>query len=1152
MSSDLSSADTGHNAPSTTKGPDPSSFDVEPSVTRVLATILLVLLIGGLALSWRQYRSDRRFLADEARTSVGAFAELTNRLIRGRQETLEAYADTNSVKSQDLLTMKVNFDRFVKRRGSGTLGWMDSTGYVRVSSDAPLDRPALDVSDRTYFRQAMATRLPAVSGGMAGRGSGRPVFVVAIPTFSGDDRQTVPDGVLFWASQLEDFSREVLRLIPDDKISVIDTGNHIVLATPERLMLETSPRFAVDYLREKGAGLLTNTTGVTGTKNRVVAFASVPSSGWMVVRDESRSRSLYPARKSLALTTGTLLLVAVSAVLLSLRTRQLLLGAASAVRREARGRERLRSLSENLTTAATSAEIAKVASHEGAAVVDALAAVVVGIQRIEPFTSAGPAADTLLGPAEGVDRSLVEATQRRISQEQSDKVAQADRQAEQRALHVRERTEDGRHIVSVPLSDSDRGLLGAMGFLWHESIAIDSTKIRNVETVAGLVANALERARLYESELLARRDADMLHQLTEALNRSEAPDEVTSTIENLAAGILGGTHGELVNATEDRSIELTADGSGHEYIPIPTESNPQLLLKMRPGVMDRRTSSPLTATVAIHRCAQALDRARQRELERAESDRAARLALLRSELTGTDSRRELGRAFGRSLSAIDCDGGLLAVRTGDTDALEVLHISGFSDHNDEARTNLLSSQSPIHTAVREGTPLFLDSVDALREHADSSAADFFGDFHGSWSVLPLVFGMDVIGVALFAFNEARRFDSFAVETLMDYADICATSLAKTKRIESEHEIAVTLQSSLLPLVPYEIGGVRLEGRYLPAAEHISVGGDWFDAVDLGDDTFLLIVGDIVGHGLRSAAAMGKLSISCRSLARLFPNPSDLLEQLDLVALEAPDTRFASMAAVHVNPRTQTITWSLAGHPPPVLIQEGLPPKLLEGGRGPVLGGLLRARTSVSLVLSGRSRLLLYTDGLVERRDSHPEDRITQLCELLAEDRGRDDELPDRIVSEMLANGQFDDVAVLYAVTSPVNTFNLSVPPVYSALQGAREDLRSWLTTLIPEHPLADDVVLAINEALTNSIEHGDNGTSPVHLRASVAENTLTVTIRDSGRWQPRLVPRSDFNRGRGLAIMRSVADRVEIEESTHGTLVTLSIDLKGKPWPVMN
>ena len=240
--------------------PGPGAFAVEPSVTRALATILLVLLVGGLALSWRQYRSDRRFITDEARNSVGAFAELTDRLIKGRQETLLAFADTSAVKNNDLATMKANFDRFIERTGNGAIGWVNENGLVEASSDFPLNQQIVDVRDRPYFRDAVSSRAPAVSGGIIARVSGRPIFMIAIPTFSNEDR-SAPNGVLFWGSQLEDFNRELLLLVPDDKISVIDRDNQIILGRANPLMTKPSERFAMSYVRTTGMGLLRGRDG---------------------------------------------------------------------------------------------------------------------------------------------------------------------------------------------------------------------------------------------------------------------------------------------------------------------------------------------------------------------------------------------------------------------------------------------------------------------------------------------------------------------------------------------------------------------------------------------------------------------------------------------------------------------------------------------------------------------------------------------------------------------------------------------------------------------------------------------------------------------------------------------------------------------------
>jgi len=205
----------------------------------------------------------------------------------------------------------------------------------------------------------------------------------------------------------------------------------------------------------------------------------------------------------------------------------------------------------------------------------------------------------------------------------------------------------------------------------------------------------------------------------------------------------------------------------------------------------------------------------------------------------------------------------------------------------------------------------------------------------------------------------------------------------------------------------------IAARYVAAVDNLSVGGDWYDLVELGDHRRALIVGDCVGHGLAAATAMGQLRSASRSMLIEGRDPASVLEGLDLFAASVEGAYCATVVCALIDRRSGEITYSRAGHPPPLLAgPEG--PRWLDDGLGVPLAvqpGIERRNATASM---GREDVfVLYSDGLVERRDEPLDIGLERLAATI--ERGESEsvaELADRLLREMLSDDSSDDVVVV--------------------------------------------------------------------------------------------------------------------------------------------
>lgn len=267
-------------------------------------------------------------------------------------------------------------------------------------------------------------------------------------------------------------------------------------------------------------------------------------------------------------------------------------------------------------------------------------------------------------------------------------------------------------------------------------------------------------------------------------------------------------------------------------------------------------------------------------------------------------------------------------------------------------------------------------------------------------------------------RERRPFDGDERLYAQDVADRSAMSIDNERLYEQEQETALVLQRSMLAGEQPSTDGIELAVSYRPTPGELELaGGDWYDAVARPDGRLVLVVGDVVGHGLPAATAMGQLRSAGRALALTVQDPGDLLVHLDAFAERTPGAASATVVCVVADPASGELRYACAGHPPPLTLWPGERPRFLGDGRSvPLATFPAPARASARATLPAGALLLLYSDGLVERRGETLDDGLARLSDAIAGLGAVEPAmLAEQIAPIVLGDvRQRDDIAVLVA------------------------------------------------------------------------------------------------------------------------------------------
>ncbi|MFE3903570.1 SpoIIE family protein phosphatase [Streptomyces sp. NPDC059153] len=516
------------------------------------------------------------------------------------------------------------------------------------------------------------------------------------------------------------------------------------------------------------------------------------------------------------------------------------------------------------------------------------------------------------------------------------------------------------------------------------------------------------------------------------------------------------------------------------------------------------------------------------------------------------------------LASVDLYQGLLTgddAPPGSWDSLRQESVGGSAELRRVALASAVSDALPATSAPdTAGTPA-LGAVHRFSYNSPCAIAlrtgqveDVPGDGRGfvqSTLAVPMVAHDTVVGLVQFSrtkgsepFGERDR--ALATE-LAARAAVCIDNARLYRR---EHERALILQRSLLPPGDPVAAGLDIACRYLPGNTATEVGGDWFDVIELPGHRTALVVGDVMGRGLRAAVAMGELRTAVRTLALLDLEPAEVLSALDEVARglgtpgggtsssdgfgggtqwpsrAAHKSREADLSEVYLatcvyavyDPVTRRCTFANAGHLPPAVVEPGEPAMLLDVPPGMPLGVGGEPFEEVEVELKEGALLALYTDGLVESRDHPLDEGLDALRGALIEPERPLEDVCDHVLTTLDTRHGEDDIALLMArirglSADAVGDWRLPREPrsVGRARELARGQLLAW-----DLGELVDTTELLVSELVTNALRYGEG---EIRLRL-LRDRTLVCEVWDAGLVQPRRRRARDTDEGgRGLQLV---------------------------------
>ncbi|GGW85893.1 hypothetical protein GCM10010297_03400 [Streptomyces malachitofuscus] len=513
---------------------------------------------------------------------------------------------------------------------------------------------------------------------------------------------------------------------------------------------------------------------------------------------------------------------------------------------------------------------------------------------------------------------------------------------------------------------------------------------------------------------------------------------------------------------------------------------------------------------------------------------------------------------------------------------------GLADGSAEVRRVAFASAVSDAPFSGTGEPVKLGAVhhyafnspcaDALRTARPQTVPGEDGGLVQSTLAVPMVAHDTVVGLAQFARTKGSEpFGDRDRDLAVELAARAAVCIDNARLYRREHERALILQRSLLPPGDPEASGLDIACRYLPGnaatGRPSEVGGDWFDVIELPGHRTALVVGDVMGRGLRAAVAMGELRTAVRTLAQLDLEPAEVLSQLDEIArgLGAPGgpsqafaggvqqatraarrPREADLSEVYLatcvyavyDSVTRRCTFANAGHLPPVLVEPGEPALMLDVPPGMPLGVGGEPFEEVEVELPEGALLALYTDGLVESRDHPLDEGLQAFVGTLTDPSAPLEDVCDHVLNTLDTHHGEDDIALLMArvqglPADSVGDWTLPREPrsVGRAREYARAQLMGW-----DMEPLVDTTELLVSELVTNALRYGEG---EIRLRL-LLDRTLVCEVWDAGLVQPRRRRARDTDEGgRGLQLVGLLSAAWGSRRTPRGKTVWFELPLPG-------
>ncbi|MFL0024618.1 SpoIIE family protein phosphatase [Streptomyces sp. NBUL23] len=511
----------------------------------------------------------------------------------------------------------------------------------------------------------------------------------------------------------------------------------------------------------------------------------------------------------------------------------------------------------------------------------------------------------------------------------------------------------------------------------------------------------------------------------------------------------------------------------------------------------------------------------------------------------------------------------LAVFGSAGERLTIIGHHGHSSEDEEPFTDMpLETDYPAAEVVRTGRAIYLPSPEEYRRRYPATWPLARRFKRQSWAFLPLVSSGRTMGAWMAGFRHPVAFSPDERAVLSTVARMLAQALARAGVAETERELSLGLQRSMMPTLGPQIPGMTVAARYVPTGGGLQVGGDWYDMIPLPNGRIALVIGDVQGHDVRAAGLMGQLRIALRAYASEGHRPDAVLSRASrfLSGLtdayesvegdEEPATpRFATCLYAEVDPEAGTLDIARAGHPDPVVVSTDGTAVIRQTAGGLPLGIETDSDyPTTRVVLEPGETIMLCTDGLIETGGHDMAtgwDRLRPVLEEPVEDL---EQLADALVQAVhgptshyttgpLADRREDDIAVL--VLRRETTSARETPPRRSVLtiaqaeperisvgrQLVRELLHDWSD---PEQ--VDSAVLMVSEMATNVLVHTDGDALMVaEISGEQGERRLRVEVADASDELPhRRRPGEMASSGRGLVLMEMLADAWGVDPRGEG------------------
>ncbi len=420
-------------------------------------------------------------------------------------------------------------------------------------------------------------------------------------------------------------------------------------------------------------------------------------------------------------------------------------------------------------------------------------------------------------------------------------------------------------------------------------------------------------------------------------------------------------------------------------------------------------------------------------------------------------------------------------------------------------------------------------------------------------IVPLVARGAVLGLAVFVRDASRRpfspGEGVLGEELAARAALC---IDNARLYSHERQTALMLQRALLPDDSGYHAGIDIAHRYLPASDLTGVGGDWYDVIGLGGGRVALVVGDVMGHGVRAAAVMGQLRTATRTLAALDLQPAEVLhhldELMDHLGGSTATTQFATCIVAVYDPTEQTVRIARAGHIPPLAVWPDGRTEQLEIPAGVPLGVGGHSFESRELPLPDGSLLILCTDGLVESRapGRDIDDGLRDLADGVKDPTMALEAIADGLISGLRGDRTLDDAALLVARVRGIpssSTAEWTVAPEPPAVARTRRTVRATLGDWGLSR-LEETAELLTSELVTNALLYTEG---PISVRL-MRDRTLLCEVYDNSETVPRLRAASvDDDGGRGLRLVKELSNRWGTRRTTTGKTVWFELRLDPLP-----